>query len=548
MNTIDDLILTIQKFQETLTFFNEDISTYEHYSNEILSQLNSTNNSFEEYENNWNELNQILDMNENILNYENIINEEMTETLTKCVDYFWKLKQNQTKLKNKMNRIIDKMMHVSKMTNSVINRKEYKQKKKELKLKYYETEEFKQKQKEKQKKREEKKQRIELEKQMNDIFGNCFEMKERNENDESETNALKLKIILIGDIAVGTKTSLARRYVNETFSQMTLPTLGCDHLTKMITKRDILIQLSIWDINGSHETFNSTFFNEADGIILGYDITNEKTFKSLSFWLESTKNEVSIDCCKILVGGKCDLEEDREISKEEGKEFADKMDMKFFEVSSSQNINVNECFDELIDSILDIRMKNEKNIIPQQQKNERKKQNEECLEKSNKYQPIVVRMKLENWTKKIIHKKIFDTKYDNWNINNCLLQKCLFGKSQLLFFIDEGTFQFGCFLNSVVNNENGKYISDSNCFVYSLNRNLYIPIIDSKYAIKIHSMNEDKLITIGKEDIVLFKQEKKHQCYCQQISFKEELKRSLIRKEGKNNLFELKRLVIFEMI
>ena len=65
----------------------------------------------------------------------------------------------------------------------------------------------------------------------------------------------------------------------------------------------------------------------------------------------------------------------------------------------------------------------------------------------------------------------------------------------------------------------------------------------------IHKVDDDKLITIGKEDIVIFKKEKKDQCYCKQSSFNYKKENNiLIEKEGKNNPFTLNRLVVFEMV
>ena len=65
----------------------------------------------------------------------------------------------------------------------------------------------------------------------------------------------------------------------------------------------------------------------------------------------------------------------------------------------------------------------------------------------------------------------------------------------------------------------------------------------------IHNQKDEKLITIGKEDIVIYKKTKKDKCYCLQTSFDYENERNvLIGKEGKNNPFTVDRVVIFQMI
>lgn len=54
----------------------------------------------------------------------------------------------------------------------------------------------------------------------------------------------------------------------------------------------------------------------------------------------------------VLVGNNCHLESEREVSSEEGKIFAEQFNLLFFETSVKRNINVVECFEELVDSIL----------------------------------------------------------------------------------------------------------------------------------------------------------------------------------------------------
>jgi GTPase SAR1 family protein len=63
----------------------------------------------------------------------------------------------------------------------------------------------------------------------------------------------------------------------------------------------------------------------------------------LNSWLNEIKNESS-NACKILVGNKNDLEKDRKVTFEQGKEFANQNGMKFFETSVKENNNVKEIF------------------------------------------------------------------------------------------------------------------------------------------------------------------------------------------------------------
>lgn len=89
------------------------------------------------------------------------------------------------------------------------------------------------------------------------------------------------------------------------------------------------------------------YLRKADGVILVYDITNEKSFKLLSKWLgkiETTKNQFKM----VILGNKCDLEDSREVTTNDGKKYAEKNNAPFFEVSAKSDINVKEAFEKVI--------------------------------------------------------------------------------------------------------------------------------------------------------------------------------------------------------
>ena len=55
----------------------------------------------------------------------------------------------------------------------------------------------------------------------------------------------------------------------------------------------------------------------------------------------------------ILVGNKCDMEDERVVSFERGKQLADQLGLEFFETSAKENINVKSVFERLVDIICD---------------------------------------------------------------------------------------------------------------------------------------------------------------------------------------------------
>lgn len=79
------------------------------------------------------------------------------------------------------------------------------------------------------------------------------------------------------------------------------------------------------------------------GFILMYDITNEESFNSVQDWVTQIKNYSWDNAQVILVGNKCDMEEERVISSERGKQLAEQLGVRFFETSAKENINVKVC-------------------------------------------------------------------------------------------------------------------------------------------------------------------------------------------------------------
>ena len=98
----------------------------------------------------------------------------------------------------------------------------------------------------------------------------------------------------------------------------------------------------------------SSYLRGADGVIIVYDITDKKSFLNVDDWFEEIKEYCDMDDISVvLVGNKVDLEGERQVTYEEGKEMADKYGVKFFETSVKTGQNVNELFQCLIDDIVE---------------------------------------------------------------------------------------------------------------------------------------------------------------------------------------------------
>ena len=154
-----------------------------------------------------------------------------------------------------------------------------------------------------------------------------------------------LKYIIIGDAAVG-KSNLLLRYVHGQFKPEYQLTIGVEFGAKNIEISNKIFRIQIWDTAGQ-ESFRSitrAYYKNSVCAMVVYDITSRDSFNNVMSWIEDCKNQSPKTIFMILVGNKCDLEDKRQVSYEEGKELAERNELLFFETSAKDGINVNELF------------------------------------------------------------------------------------------------------------------------------------------------------------------------------------------------------------
>ena len=168
-----------------------------------------------------------------------------------------------------------------------------------------------------------------------------------------------INIMTLGISSVG-KTSFIFRFTENTFQNLFISTIGIDYKVKIIEIENIKYKLIFYDTAGQ-EKFKSVAPNlikKAHGIIIMYDITNKSSFDSIPEILKDIKGEKGNDFPMILIGNKIDLEQDREIKKEEGKDLASKNGIEFFEISNKEGINIQEAGFAIVNKILEKRKDN----------------------------------------------------------------------------------------------------------------------------------------------------------------------------------------------
>ena len=162
----------------------------------------------------------------------------------------------------------------------------------------------------------------------------------------SETNFnYLLKYIIIGDSAVG-KSNILTQYVYEKFSEEFQSTLGVEFAAKNAVIDNKIYRIQIWDTAGT-ESFRSitrAYYKNSVCAFIVYDITKRETFENVQVWLDDIKNQCPQTVLLVLVGNKLDLENERQISYEEGESFAQKNNMYFFETSAKTGVNIENLF------------------------------------------------------------------------------------------------------------------------------------------------------------------------------------------------------------
>ena len=180
-------------------------------------------------------------------------------------------------------------------------------------------------------------------------------------NQHLEDNSIKL--LILGDSGVG-KTCFLMRFSDDKFVTAHLSTIGMDFKIKEIDVDGNTLQLKIWDTAGQerYKTIAKSFYKRAEGVILVYDCTSEKSFNNIRDWIQQLTNHGCNEISKVLVGNKCDMSDKRKISFEQGKEFAETHGMKFFEASAKSAQNVEEAFRLMTKEIITQLMEKEKSM------------------------------------------------------------------------------------------------------------------------------------------------------------------------------------------
>ncbi|CAF0918170.1 unnamed protein product [Rotaria sordida] len=159
------------------------------------------------------------------------------------------------------------------------------------------------------------------------------------------------KILIIGESSVG-KSSLMTRFVDDTFQSAFVSTIGVDFKVRTLMIDNYPCKVQIWDTAGQERfrVITTTYYRDADGVLIVYDVTNSETFSRIRRWIEEINKYCDENIPKVIIGNKDDIasQDDKSLKKvistEDIEQYACEMNLPFFETSAKDNKNVNEAF------------------------------------------------------------------------------------------------------------------------------------------------------------------------------------------------------------
>lgn len=172
------------------------------------------------------------------------------------------------------------------------------------------------------------------------------------EHEEAGGEEYLLKLVVIGDSAVG-KSNLLSRFARNEFDANSKATIGVEFQTQVVEIDGKEVKAQIWDTAGQERfrAVTSAYYRGAVGALIVYDISRRTTFDSVKRWLDELNTHCDTTVARMLVGNKCDLENIRDVSVDEGKSLAEEEGLFFMETSALNSTNVQTAFEIVIREI-----------------------------------------------------------------------------------------------------------------------------------------------------------------------------------------------------
>ncbi|KAG9310324.1 rab-type small GTP-binding protein [Chiua virens] len=152
-----------------------------------------------------------------------------------------------------------------------------------------------------------------------------------------------IKLLLIGDSGVG-KSCLLLRFCDDAWTPSFITTIGIDFKIRTIELGWEAHQAANRMYMERFRTITTAYYRGAMGILLVYDVTDERSFNNIRTWHANIEQHASEGVNKILIGNKSDWTDKRAVTEDQGRELANELGIKFMETSAKANDGVEEAF------------------------------------------------------------------------------------------------------------------------------------------------------------------------------------------------------------
>ena len=169
---------------------------------------------------------------------------------------------------------------------------------------------------------------------------------------EIEEYEMMVKVILIGDSGVG-KTNIMSKFLKNQFMEESKATIGVEFGSKLFNDEGHKIKAQIWDTAGQekYKAITGAYYKGSKGALVVYDITQKKTFENIEKWVNDLKAAGDPKITIILIGNKNDLDDKRQVSKDQGEEKARSFGCAFLETSAYSGDNIDKAFNLMVKEI-----------------------------------------------------------------------------------------------------------------------------------------------------------------------------------------------------
>ena len=169
---------------------------------------------------------------------------------------------------------------------------------------------------------------------------------------EEENYEIMFKVVLVGDSFVG-KTNIMSRYLKNEFHEDSKATVGVEFGSKQFTIDGHSVKAQIWDTAGQerYKAITSAYYKGAKGAFIVYDITRKNSFESVERWVNDVISVADKKITIVLIGNKSDLEDQRQVTKEEAQDKANKLEIAFMETSAFSGDNLDKAFEMMVNEV-----------------------------------------------------------------------------------------------------------------------------------------------------------------------------------------------------